>query len=415
MSSSEVAVVGGGAVGASVAYELSRAGASVALFEERSDVGEGCSWGSAGLIAPSHAAPLATPRAILEGIAQTVRPAGSFSFIPRREVVPWLGRFVRAALTPGAVAAATHVMSELCGQGLELHGEWHRRGIESGFRPSGVLYVQRTARRARQARSRAERQRATGLDVTTLGADEARRFEPALRSPAGAVFYPGDAMCDAPAFVKCVVAAARAHGATVRLSSHVRSLAPSPAGVSVQLEGETHVTKHVVVASGTGSVELLMRLGCALPVAAGRGFAVELEPRERDPVVPIFIEEDRVLATPLRGRLRVSGVLVIGSRDTRADTPRALALSAALGRSVRDISDARVLRRWTGLRPMSPDGLPIIGSLPREPSVLVATGHGMMGMTLAPVTAVLLRRGLEGGEAPAAAVSPSRFGVSRSR
>lgn len=410
MSSSEIAVIGGGAVGVSVAYELARAGASVTLFEERPDVGEGCSWGSAGLIAPSHSVPLATPRAIVEGISQTLRPTGSFAVVPRRQVVPWLGRFVRAALSPGAVEAGTRVMGELCVQGLDLHREWYRRGIESGFRESGVLYVQRTVGRARQARTRAQRQTAQGLDANALSGEEAQRFERALLSPQGAVFYPGDAMCDAPAFVKGVANAAREHGATVRLSSRVRSLAPSSGDMIVELEGETHRAKSVVIASGTGSSALLAHLARPLPLTEGRGFAVELEPADSDPAVPLFIEEDRVLATPLPGRLRVSGVLIIGSRNARADTARARALNTILGRSVRGISDARILRRWTGLRPMSPDGLPIIGSLTGDSSVLAATGHGMMGMTLAPITGVLVRRILEHGEAPDA-VSPARFGA----
>lgn len=406
MSAPDVAIVGGGAVGVSVAYELARAGAAVTLYERGATVAAGCSWGSAGLVAPSHATPLAAPQTVLEGLRETVKPAGAVAIRPSLATLPWLARFVGAAFRPGGVRAGTETMSRLCHEGLRLHREWAGRGLATGFRETGVLYVQRTDARAAAAAERAARHAAAGLQVEVRDAAATVEREPAIAAAAGSVLYAGDALCDPPAFVEAVAAAAREHGAVVETGAEVRAIAESRGRVALEVGGETRRAGAVVVAAGVGSASLLAAIGAGVPLVGGCGYAVELAPAEHDPQVPVYVEEDRLLAVPLPGRLRIAGILVLDGR--RPSARRVRAMIRSLGRSLHGISSARELRTWSGLRPLSPDGLPIVGRAAGTASVVVATGHGMMGLTLAPVTGVLVREAIVEGRQEDD-LSPERF------
>jgi D-amino-acid dehydrogenase len=142
--SADVAVVGGGAIGASVALELARRGARTLLLERGPELAWGCSAGNAGLICPSHAFPLATPAALRQGLRWMLRPASPFHVRPTPRLVPWLARFA-AASTPRRAHASMETIRTLSLAGLELHAALHAEGLDTGFERRGVLNVYETA------------------------------------------------------------------------------------------------------------------------------------------------------------------------------------------------------------------------------------------------------------------------------
>jgi D-amino-acid dehydrogenase len=396
MSSPDVLVIGGGAVGACVALELGRAGASVALVEREAHLGVGCSWGSAGLIAPSHSMPLATPQALVDGVRQSFKRGGSFSLQPRRDLASWLIRFV-AACRPVTVKRHARVMGRLCEASFREHERYAAEGLETGFERTGVLYVQESARRAERARLRAQEVRIEGMAATELDTWAATELEPSLVGTfAGAVYYPDDARCDPPAFVQAVGRAAEEAGVDVHTRAAAEPLAIVRNTIVARVDGRTLRPGTVVVAAGAESRTLVRALGIDLLVQPGRGYALELECFDEDPQIPIYLEEARTLATPLPGRLRLSGVLELGGSAPGFSPRRVSTITASLGRVLKGITQARQRLVWCGLRPLSPDGLPIVGRVEQVPSLVLATGHGMMGITLAPITGVLIRKLLAG-------------------
>jgi D-amino-acid dehydrogenase len=382
----EVVVVGGGAIGVSAAYELARRGIRVTLLE-RGALGDGCSSGNAGLVCPSHSRPLATPAALAEGLRGLLHSDSPLSIRPRRATLAWLARFA-AACRAGGVERATDAIRSLSVASLELHAEL--AGLGTGFQRRGTLSVYETEARFAAGRAEAER---SGLTARVLSPDEARKLEPALRGAiAGAIFFPDEAHLDPLRYVRAIGEAAATAGADIQTNVEVRSL------------DRLHA-KTVVVAAGVWSGRL-----ADVPVTGGKGYHVDVEAAPGDPQVPLLLQEARSALTPLDGRLRLAGLLDVAGLDERPNPARVEAMrdgaARVLGRDERAPLDV-----WAGLRPCTPDGLPVIGRPAARPDLVIATGHAMKGLSLAPMTGRLVAE-LVTGEPPShdlTPFSPDRF------
>jgi D-amino-acid dehydrogenase len=401
----DVVVIGGGAIGASCALELARRGAKVTLLERGPHLAYGCSAGNAGLICPSHSMPIANPQNLREGLGWTfgqirpriLRPDSPFYLRPRPGVLPWLARFARAS-TATRSAAGAKAVRELSVASLDLHAELAAQGLDTGFERRGTLSVYESEAAFAAAR--------TSVDGEVLASDEVRELEPALTGElAGGIYHRDEAHCDPLGFVEAVGRAAAAAGTAIRTGVEVRRLRPGP--VVETSEGELR-PGIVVLAAGAWSSRLARGLGVFLPLEGGKGYHVDLEPAPGDPKVPLFMQEARTIATPLRDRLRLSGTMELAGLDLSISERRVNAIRRALRRVLGDDSGRRVLETWAGLRPCTPDGLPVIG---RVDGLVLATGHAMKGLSLAPVTAKLVGE-LVAGEPPRydlTPFSPRRF------
>jgi D-amino-acid dehydrogenase len=394
----DVAVVGGGAIGACCALELARRGAAVTLLERGGELAWGCSAGNAGLICPSHAAPLANPAALRDGLRWMGKPDSPFYMRPRPSVLPWIARFV-AASAPRRAKASSAVIRELALASLALHAELAEQGLDTGLARRGSLSVYQREEAFAAARREAEQSRREGLRVEVLERGAVRELEPAVGGePAGAVLYPDDAHCDPYRFVQAVGDAAARAGADVRTRVEVLGIRRRDGGVELRTTAGDLRAGAVVLAAGAWTPVLARPLGLYVPVEGGKGYHVDLEPADGDPRVPVWSHETRVIATPLRGRLRLAGTLELAGLDERINNVRVEAIHKAARRLVSGLEGRRVLEVWRGLRPCTPDGLPIVGRPPSHENVVLATGHAMLGLTLAPVTGRLVAELLTGAE-----------------
>jgi D-amino-acid dehydrogenase len=402
----EVVVVGGGAVGVTAAYELARRGIRTTLLERDAAVGAGCSSGNAGLLCPSHSLPLATPAALREGVRSLLRADGPLGLRPSRETLPWLARFV-GACRPGCAHRGLLAIRGLSTASLELHAELAALG--TSFERRGILSVYETEHRLAAGRREAE---SSGLPSQALSAAGVRELEPALGGPvAGGVFHPEEAHVDPLRYVQAMGEAAAAAGAEIRTGLAVRALRHGSGRIAVETdEGELR-PETVVLAAGAYTASLAHSLGVFVPVTGGKGYHVDLDAAPGDPRVPLLIQEARVAVTPLAGRLRLAGTLELSGLDLRVSTARVEGVRRAAARVLRGLDGRSVVDVWAGLRPCTPDGLPVIGRPAALPSLILATGHAMKGLSLAPVTARLVAQ-LAGGE-PAShdltPFSPDRF------
>ena len=408
----DAVVIGGGAVGTAAALELAERGASVTLLERGGDLGWGCSAGNAGLICPSHAAPLASPAALRDGLRWMGKADSPFYLRPRASVLPWLARFVSAA-TPSRAAASALVIRELSTMSLGLHADLADRGLDTGLERRGVLNVYGTEPAFAAARREAEEATRFGLRPEVFEGSLARELEPALGgTPAGVVYYPDDAHCEPLGFVKAVGAAAADAGVRIRTRVEALGLRRRNGRIDAVVTTSGDVRAGLVVlAAGAWSPGLARGVGLPLPVEGGKGYHVDLEPGPGDPRIPLWFQETRVIATPLRGRLRLAGTLELAGLDLGVDPRRVNAVLRAGRAGVAGLADRAVVEVWRGLRPCSPDGLPIVGRSERLENLVLATGHGMMGLTLAPITARLVGEIVSGTppSVPLEPLSPDRF------
>jgi D-amino-acid dehydrogenase len=366
---SDVAVIGGGAVGVCCALELARRGARVTLYERGPTLASGCSAGNAGLICPSHSTPIANPTSLRNGLRWMWKRDSPFYLRPRPGVLPWLARFALASRHPGEGAAA---IRELSIASLELHAQLGSE-LKTSFERTGTLNVYET-HEGLEAEARAAAR--SGLPFEVFDADGTRGLEPALIGPvAGSVRYPQEGRVDPKRFVEAMGAAAMDAGVDIRVGAEIRS--PD------ELDAET-----VVVAAGAWSKRLV-----ELPLEGGKGYHVDYELSEDAPHIPTWVQETWTIATPLPDRLRLSGTLELAGLDLSISEQRVAKIRTGGERWFRGLRSRRVLETWAGLRPCLPDGLPAIGRLD---GVVVATGHAMKGVSLAPITARLVAQLLSG-------------------
>lgn len=406
-------VIGGGAIGAAAALELSRRGAATVLVEAGDDVAAGCSYGNSGLVCPSHAAPLATPQAVRDGLRWMFDRTSPFYLRPRPAVLPWLARFLRSA-TPGRVARSTDILSELSVASLRLHREYADSGIPTSFQGRGILDVyEDEAAFERACRGLAAR-RADGLPADAMSLAEARRLVPSLGDAvAGGIFFSAEGHCDGREFVAAVARAAADAGATIRVRTPVEALQRQDGRIaSVRAGGDAYAPGTVVLAAGAWSARLARAAGVRIPLEAGKGYHIDLEAAPSDPAVPVFMHGARVIATPLDGRLRLAGTLELAGLDARVDGARVHAVRAAAERHLRHLDGRVTTEVWAGLRPCPPDGLPIVGPSSRVANLVLATGHAMMGLAMAPITGRLVAEVIAEGtpSLDLAPLSPDRFG-----
>ncbi|MBO6574682.1 MAG: FAD-dependent oxidoreductase [Rhodothermales bacterium] len=383
-SSSDVVIVGGGVVGLCVALSLQRMGRSVTVISKEA-AGQGASAGNAGMIVPSHVVPLSAPGVIAQGLRWMTRRDAPFHIKPSAlpGMAPWLWQF-RKHCTAAHVAASVPVLRDFSLEGVEGFRRLAAHENDFAWKQTGLLMVYRTPQLAESLRHEAKVAEKAGLRVQVLDAAGTAAQVPRLQSQAlGALLFEDDGRVDPDALLASLQRRIEAGGGTVRYGLRVQSLGPR----EVVTERGTLTAHDVVVAAGAWSG----RLHRSLKVQPAKGYSVTV--RGEGPQIPMILMEERVTITALPGRMRYGGTLSLSGFDGSVDRRR---VAPILREAARYHGEQAVQAPdiWTGFRPASPDGLPFVGRL--APGLWAATGHGMMGVSLAPATGRLLSELMSG-------------------
>jgi D-amino-acid dehydrogenase len=404
-------VVGGGVIGVCAAYYLARDGWAVTLIE-KGEVASGSSWGNAGLIVPSHSIPLAAPGVWQKGLRWMADPESPFYIRPRldRELVRWLWQF-RRACTTRHLDRAVPVLRDLGYASLALYRELAGiEGFQFGFEENGVLAVYRTAKGFAEGRHEAERLGRSGIGVDVLDAGSARALEPSLGPDlAGAVLFKHDAQLIPDRFVTGLCRVAERLGVEVRRSTDVLGFRTRDRRVVAvdTTRGEIEAGE-VVLAAGAWSPALGRDLGLRLPIQPAKGYSVTCRRPADGPRIPVLLGEAKMAVTPMADTLRFAGTLELAGLDLSVNRRRVAAVVRAAGHFLPGADRLPVVEIWRGLRPVTPDGLPIVGRAPGWDNVILATGHAMIGISLGPVTGKLVAQ-LAGGQPPLVDPRPLRL------
>jgi len=414
-SGKPVVIIGGGVIGVCCAYELARAGVAAVLLE-RGEIGSGCSFGNAGLLAASHSIPLAAPGVVGKGLRWMFDAESPFALTLRADarLLRWLWQFWRACRASN-LEPATAALTQLTLGSARLHAEFAaEHGAEYGYTQKGSIEIFVTSEGMADARESAELLRRMGLRVEILGPEETRAIEPcAAPGIAGGLFFPQDGHIVPAKFVRAMAAAAMKAGAVLRENCAVEKMEASGGRISgVRTSTGDIEASAVILAGGALSPRLAQPLGIHLPVQAGRGYSFTMPRADNWPERTIMFGEAKGLLTPMMDQLRIGGTLELVPPGAPADARRARAVVKKLGAYLTRPIAVEGIEPWSGDRPCSPDGLPVIGWSERYENLLYATGHAMLGMTLGPITGQIAAQ-LVRGEKPGMDMTrlrPGRFG-----
>jgi D-amino-acid dehydrogenase len=252
-----------------------------------------------------------------------------------------------------------------------------------------------------------------GLD--SLGRNEARELEPALGADARhAVHATIDRHVDPVSLTEGLAAHVVASGATVTTGFAVRAIGKNGRGWRAFVPDALFVDgDSVVVSAAIGSTRLLRPHGLDVPLIGAKGYSVTVPHADPTPTMPLYLCEPKLGLTPLDAGLRLAGFFELGARNANPSVERARQLveeTRPFVAALDDSSFAEGPAGWAGFRPSTPDSLPLLGEVPGAPGLIVATGHGMLGVTLAPATGLAVAA-LVRGERPdwLAPFAPDRF------
>ena len=416
MSKEDVLVIGGGVIGVCTAYYLARAGRKVTLVE-KGEICSGCSYGNAGLVSPSHAIPLAAPGVWQKGLKWMFQPESPF-YIKLRldlDLFRWLWRFQRAC-TKSRAMKSMPVLGSLMRAGVDLYRELARLpGMEFGFRQEGLLTLFRTGRGFEEGLKEAELVREVGIESTAMTPSKVREKAPhALASLAGGIYYPGDAHLHPADFVLALARAAQSEGARLETSTEVLAIETDTSGRKISAVKTTRgdfSPDQVVLAGGAWSPLVSRDLGIRLPIQPAKGYSLTFRRPDGCPSFPIMFAETKVFATPMGETLRLAGTLELAGLDLSINARRVKAVRRAATSYVSGLENLELIEIWRGLRPCTPDGLPIVGPYQGLKNLIIASGHAMLGITLGPVTGKIVSQLITGEEpmVDVSALSADRF------
>lgn len=411
-----VGIIGGGIIGLCSAYYLHKAGHRVTLFDQQ-PIADGCSFGNAGMIVPSHIIPLAQPGMIAKGMRWMLKSTSPFYVKPRlsAELMRWGWLFYRHSTTQHVersipILRDLSLLSKTLYQDLAANGdlsfEWQERGL---------LMLYKTASAEHEMTEEAHSANRAGIEARILTGQQVQDLEPATRVDVrGAVLYPGDAHLNPNQLIHSLMAYLRQQG--VQILDHHAVTGFSGAGsrvTAIQTSQGSYTVDEVVVAGGAWSPSIGRQLGVNLSMQGGKGYSFMLRNVASNVRVPAIMLEARATATPMANDLRFAGTLEVAGTDLTVNMNRVRGIVQSINQYYPDlpVEMPAVESVWRGLRPCSPDGLPYIGRIKRYENVLLATGHGMMGLSLGPATGKLISEAVDGpvGSLDLEALGPDRF------
>jgi len=395
-----VIVIGGGVIGTASAYYLAKAGCRVTLVEQYLQ-GAGCSDGNCGLIARTHVLPLNEPGAVHTGLGSFFARNSALKIRLRTgpALWGWLVQFAwhsnRAAMIESARARQA-LLESSAALFDELFAE---ESIFCEFEKRGVLFVFQTEKAMKGFETHRRMMTETfGIEARRYEGSELVELEPALkRGLAGAWHFPDDAQLRPEKLLAGWREALTRRGVTIRERVEVLGFRRKGAkAVAVTTTDGPLEADAFVLAAGALSPRFARQLSCRIPIQPGKGYSLTMARPKRCPTIPLNFQEHKVVVTPFASGYRLGSMMEFSGYDVSLPARRLNLLRRAAEHYLHEPYVEPVDEAWYGWRPMTYDGKPLVGPCPAMGNVVVASGHNMLGLSMAPATGRLVTELLTG-------------------
>ena len=415
--SKNILIIGAGVIGLSAAYHCARKGHRVVVIERSGAQRDGCSFGNAGMVVPSHFVPLAAPGMVALGLKWMWNPESPFYIKPRLDgkLFDWGIKFWRAA-TAEHVRRSAPLLRDMNFASRALFEEFAAQtGNEIGLVTRGLLMLCKTQHALDEEAKFAAHANQLGVPAEVLDAKQTAKLDPGVTMDvAGAVYFPKDCHLSPEKYLAALQRQCEQAGVEFAWDSAVSSLVVHANKITaVRTVGGDFSGDEIVLCGGSWSPVIARELGLKIPIQAGKGYSLTLaQPRELPQLCSIFTEA-RLAVTPMGGALRFGGTMEIAGLNEDINPVRVQGIIKAVPKYFPRFTpeDFAGIQPWRGLRPCSPDGLPYLGRTAKFSNLILATGHTMMGMSLSPITGRIVGE-IVSGEKPAfdlGLLSPDRY------
>ena len=387
-------IVGGGIIGLCTAYYLQKEGHEVVVIDQ-SGMDGGASYVNAGYISPSHIVPLSSPGIVKKGIKWMFDPSSPFYVKPRLDAdfLRWAWAFNKSC-THKHVNRSIPVIRDIAVFSHELYEEIEKEpGFDFHFEKKGLLMLCKTEKMLEEEIKVAQLAGDVHLESKVLSKEELRIMEPSVSEDViGATYYSCDSHTTPHEFMNNMKTYLLAQGVEIKDNEKVHDIQIKDGAIRKVVTSQgSYLADEYILAAGSWTGLVAKKIGMKLLLQAGKGYRINVN-RETNISLPAILAEAKAAVTPMNGFTRFAGTMEIAGISDKINPVRVKAIAKAAQDYYKHVSitEEEIRGASSGLRPLSPDGLPYIGRTQKCSNLTIATGHAMMGWSMATGTGKLV-------------------------
>ncbi len=392
--SKSVVIIGGGIIGLCSAYYLQKEGHQVTIVDQ-SNLDGGASYVNAGYLSPSHIIPLSAPGVMKKGLKWMFDKSSPLYIKPRLNLdfLQWVWAFNKSC-NQKHVDKAIPVIKDIAVFSQDLYSDIkNSQDFNFHYEKKGLFMFCQTDKMLEEEIKTVQLAKQEGLEARSISLDELKRLEPNVEvNVKGATYYECDSHTTPNEFMEEMKSYLKAIGVQFFKNEKVEDLEVQDGKItSILTDKQTLKADEFVLTAGSWSPLLSKKLGLKLLLQAGKGYRINTT-KETGISIPAILAEAKVAVTPMQGFTRFSGTMEIAGINHDINKVRVGAIANAAIKYYPDIelSTEEKSKAASGLRPVSPDGLPYIGKSAKCKNLTIATGHAMMGLSMATGTGKLV-------------------------
>ncbi|MGB4843652.1 MAG: FAD-dependent oxidoreductase [Ferruginibacter sp.] len=412
-----VVIIGGGVIGLSCAYYLQQSGHEVSVIDN-TDMTDGASYGNAGHIVPSHFVPLASPGIVAQGMRWMLNSSSPFYIKPRldMDLIRWGFNFWRKSGLKTMQENIPHLHQLLMLSRNLFEDIKNELGNNFFMEEKGILIVYKTAESEKHEKELARQVETMGMHPQILTAQQVQELESSTTIDViGGVLYKEDAHAHPGLFTTALKNHLLSKDVKIIAEDAVNNFETSGNQIKAVVTNKEKITAdEFILANGAWLPFLSKKLGINILMQAGKGYSITYPNYQPNLLYPAILVDHRVVTTPVGNDLRLAGTMEINTPGSPMMPKRVKAIVDSVKKYYPDLElpYPEQQEAWSGLRPLSPDGLPYIGRHSKYKNLVIAGGHAMLGFSLATGTGILVKEIIqqEKMSMPVSAFNVERFG-----